>query len=218
MKHRETGETSAAAQDFLLRTLPFLANVVIQDGIYWIKDYPNHEVSRLLLSVMPPTFPAFAYHARQWVTQQQANLEQVQLQALNSSAQEAFTHMTHCFDDLRNQFSDTAQRIQNNFSDQVRQLHDNLTAELRQAIAEGLTAAQPPVIQQQAILQLGPAQPRMIQQQANLQMTPAPMRAIQIAAPHASTSTGSSASHSHSPNQLILRDDRNVQQSVVNQL
>jgi len=42
MKRRET---SAAAQDFLLQTLPFLANVVIQDGIYWIKDYPNHEVS-----------------------------------------------------------------------------------------------------------------------------------------------------------------------------
>ena len=66
-----TGDKSKAAANFLLVTLPFLAKVLIQDGIYWIENYPTHTVSRHLLHVLPTDYPQWAATQRQWVRQQQ---------------------------------------------------------------------------------------------------------------------------------------------------
>jgi hypothetical protein len=48
----EEGDPSEAARNFLYEVLPMLARVVMQDGPYWIRDYPNHELTRLLVSRM----------------------------------------------------------------------------------------------------------------------------------------------------------------------
>ena len=48
-----TGDKPKAAANFLLVTLPILAKVLIQDGIYWIKKYPTHTVSQHLLHILP---------------------------------------------------------------------------------------------------------------------------------------------------------------------
>lgn len=39
------GEPSEAACNFLYELLPFLSTVIFQDGIYWIKNFSEHEVS-----------------------------------------------------------------------------------------------------------------------------------------------------------------------------
>jgi hypothetical protein len=58
------GDKSKAATAFLDEALPFLAEVAIQDGIYWIEKFPNHPASLHLLHVMPADFPQFAATAR----------------------------------------------------------------------------------------------------------------------------------------------------------
>ena len=58
------GDKSEAAANFLNVTLEFLAITMIQDGIYWLKDFPDHEATRLLLHVMPPWYPGWASQAR----------------------------------------------------------------------------------------------------------------------------------------------------------
>jgi hypothetical protein len=42
------GDRSEAARNFLNKLVLFLAKVIFQDGIYWIKKYPQHKVSVLL--------------------------------------------------------------------------------------------------------------------------------------------------------------------------
>ena len=39
------GEKYEAATNFLYETLPNFAKVVVQDGIYWVNEFPEHEVS-----------------------------------------------------------------------------------------------------------------------------------------------------------------------------
>jgi hypothetical protein len=65
--------------------LPFLALVAFQDGIYWIKDLPEHEASHLLLNIMPRL----------------RDVEAVQLSALNNAAQGAFNLGAARTDDVR---------------------------------------------------------------------------------------------------------------------
>jgi len=74
------GDDSTAATDFLYNTLPFLARVVIQDGIYWVndKDMISHEYVQLLRARMPARYEQWAREQREWVRQLQ---EQQAIQA-----------------------------------------------------------------------------------------------------------------------------------------
>ena len=65
------GDKSDAAYNFVYRTMPFLAETMIQDGIFWIRDYPNHTVSLRLLSVMPAYYANWAMLARKKVSQEE---------------------------------------------------------------------------------------------------------------------------------------------------
>jgi hypothetical protein len=55
------GDHGQAAKDFLFETLPFLALVALQDGIYWIQDNPNNTASVMLCN----SFPKY----EQWVAE-----------------------------------------------------------------------------------------------------------------------------------------------------
>jgi len=84
------GDSSDAASNFLFQLLPFLARVVVQDGIYWIHDFPNHYVSVLLQNMMPPWYPTWAQQAHQEVQQQLTGNNATGLQTLNGAVQQAF--------------------------------------------------------------------------------------------------------------------------------
>jgi hypothetical protein len=45
-----------AACYFVDKLLPFLARIVLQDGIYWVSKFPNHSVSQLLLAKLPASY------------------------------------------------------------------------------------------------------------------------------------------------------------------
>jgi hypothetical protein len=63
------GDNSEAARNFLFEVLPFLARVAVEDGIYFLRDYPNHEVSLRLKNVMPAIYERWAKTARDEVTE-----------------------------------------------------------------------------------------------------------------------------------------------------
>lgn len=42
------GDKSSCCSNFLNETLPWFIEVLIQDGIYFIKDYPNHNIASWL--------------------------------------------------------------------------------------------------------------------------------------------------------------------------
>ena len=65
------GDNSRAANNFLMELLPWLTEVIVQDGIYWIQKYPNHPVSILLKQRLPADYRAKRLTARAQVHQQQ---------------------------------------------------------------------------------------------------------------------------------------------------
>ena len=83
------GDTSEAARNFLYGVLPFLAKVVVQDGIYWIKDYPSHEISRLLLNAMPPSYERWSMDTRKKIIDEEMNNNEVLSSSLNEGAKAA---------------------------------------------------------------------------------------------------------------------------------
>jgi hypothetical protein len=64
------GDKSAAAGNFLNKTLPFLAEVIIQDGVFWTRDFPHHEISTILLEKMQglqnDNYEAWATRKQAW--------------------------------------------------------------------------------------------------------------------------------------------------------
>jgi hypothetical protein len=42
------GDKSTCCQKFLNHLIPYFVEVLVQDGVYFIKEFPNHEVSHLL--------------------------------------------------------------------------------------------------------------------------------------------------------------------------
>jgi hypothetical protein len=99
-KDRTRSDHSEAGRNFLWGTLPYLALVAFQDGIYWIKDFPQHEASRLLLNIMPPWYPQYAAHARREIENKQHDVEAVQISVMNNAVQAAFNLVTVRLDDV----------------------------------------------------------------------------------------------------------------------
>ena len=93
----EHGDQNICAQNLLFETLPFLAEVVIQDGMYWVRDFPNHEATCQL----PPDYAEYAHLGWQYVKQQEQLVEVLSLQHLNKSAQQCFHYVTSRLENLQ---------------------------------------------------------------------------------------------------------------------
>jgi hypothetical protein len=83
------GDNSMAASNFLYQTLPFLALVALQDGIYWIRDYPNNSASRMLRNTFP-NYERWASEARKEIRKQQADLEESRISRMETGAQASY--------------------------------------------------------------------------------------------------------------------------------
>ena len=62
------GDHSQAADNFLNHVIPFLLEVLIQDGIYFIMDHPDHPMSETLKKI-----PAY----EQWADSAQATVQRI---------------------------------------------------------------------------------------------------------------------------------------------
>jgi hypothetical protein len=83
------GDHSDAAKDFLLETLPYLALVTLQDGIYWLRDHPNNSATIMLRNSFPE-YERWAAEARKQVEAQQAALEESRVEQLDAAAQASY--------------------------------------------------------------------------------------------------------------------------------
>ena len=89
----DRGDNRECAEHFLSCVVPYIAKVIVQDGIHWIKNYPRNEASLLLLSMMPATYPDWALDARRKNRNQARDVENVKIDNLNATSQRAFNMM-----------------------------------------------------------------------------------------------------------------------------
>lgn len=87
------GDKSNAAKNFLYEMLPFLALVVVQDGIFWLRDWPEHPISKFLLTVMPPTYERWAAEKRAEVEQVEVSRSDSAVATLNGAAQASYDRL-----------------------------------------------------------------------------------------------------------------------------
>ena len=92
------GDHSKAAENMLFGLLPYLAKVVVQDRIYWVNLYPDHEVTRLLLNTMPPEYERWAAKARGDIEQLVLAKQDVLVSDLNDAAKAALMKVLDCLD------------------------------------------------------------------------------------------------------------------------
>lgn len=88
------GDHGLAAQNFLYHVLPYLAAVVVQDGIYWIRDFPEHEATRLLRFVMGAGYDVWARDSRALCDQMLNLRNRARVGDLNLAAQAAFEDLS----------------------------------------------------------------------------------------------------------------------------
>ena len=81
-----------------------MAQVVVQDGIYWIRDFPDHEISRLLLQVMPPNYQSWAKETRKKITEDELKTNEVLASNLNDSTKAAMVLLMDTFKDSYKNF------------------------------------------------------------------------------------------------------------------
>ena len=100
------GDKSQAADNFLNKILPYLALVVVQDGIYYLRDFPEHELTKLILRVMPPNYEQWAKAARLEIESKTRIQAASQTESLNlatrSALQLVLSSMERGFQDQNN--------------------------------------------------------------------------------------------------------------------
>lgn len=83
------GDTSSAGRQFVTEMIPWFIRIIVQDGVFLIKDFPNHAISKLLLDKIPQ-YEIFAMEARKNVEVALEHFPVDSLKALNDDAREAF--------------------------------------------------------------------------------------------------------------------------------
>jgi hypothetical protein len=94
-----------------LGTLPFLALVALQDGIYWIRDFPNNSASVIIRNSFPE-YERWAAEARKQVLEQQATLEESRVQQMEGSTQASYNILGRKIDLLREEVREKEQKLE----------------------------------------------------------------------------------------------------------
>ena len=87
------GDKSTCAKNFIYDLLPWLTQVLVQNGIYFIMDYPEHELSRLLKTRIPG-YERWAHRQRRWVRELVGNREVKRVDQLNVATRGAFESLS----------------------------------------------------------------------------------------------------------------------------
>ena len=83
------GDKSLCAKNFLHSLIPWLVEVLIQDSIFFVNDFPNHELSNYIKEKIPG-YERWAGTQRQWVRTQNASRDINNVERLNAGARGAF--------------------------------------------------------------------------------------------------------------------------------
>ena len=86
--HRH-GDKSSCCRNWLQGLLPWFVRVLVQDGIYFIRDYPEHELSNFLRNNIAG-YERWALQARRWVEDRWETCKIKNLSSFNQAAKETF--------------------------------------------------------------------------------------------------------------------------------
>ena len=145
--HSPSGDHSEAASNFLFQTLPYLAITAIQDGIFWLRDLPGHDVTRLLLDAMPRWYPQWAAEARNSCIGMQRNREIQEARSVGDGSIAAFsalqTSITHLSTQLTGQMAGLTGQVAR-LSDRLHAVETGLSQQHQTPNDEAAVVAQPP--------------------------------------------------------------------------
>jgi hypothetical protein len=130
------GDKSEACRNFLYHILPFVAQVVVQDGIYFVHHFPHHQISTMLREAMPNNYELWARDSRQMIKEEIANANEMLSSNLNDAAKASYLSLKSEFAQL------SAVR------DEIKDLKIDLTnqlKEIRQVIDESHRRVAPPL-------------------------------------------------------------------------
>jgi hypothetical protein len=122
VREHESGLKWPCGTNFLKKLLPFLARVLVQDGVYWVEMDPQHEVSRLLVSVFGERYLEWADKQRRGVREIEKNATNKQIQALDAGAQAALSSVNHNVIPIKHILETLVKEIKN-----LRQTVDNIS-------------------------------------------------------------------------------------------
>ena len=109
------GDKSTFCAMFLNDLLPWLVEVIVQDGCYFIKDFPDHVISKLLRMNIP-AYDRFALISRRWVREKQDSRQLDQITALNGASRASYEALQRQVDKLQSDnhnLKESLQRLEN---------------------------------------------------------------------------------------------------------
>ena len=161
----------ASSRNFFYGTLPFLTKCIVQDGIHWVTELPDHEVSRLLFSVFgPQNYLDWARSKLEEVARSTESIQGTQVAALNAGAQAALASVKDDVATIKLQYLTLKEQNERIFGQlqafQQRQRESAAAAAILQAAPSravgefGLQRGAAPIPHEE---NLGPARQRMLQ-------------------------------------------------------
>ena len=105
------GDKSTFCSMFLDDLLPWLVEVVVQDGCYFTRDFPDHVISKLLRMKIT-AYDRFALQCRRWVTEKENSRQLDQLTALNGASKASYEALQRQVDKLQADNHDLKEHVQ----------------------------------------------------------------------------------------------------------
>jgi hypothetical protein len=109
------GDKSTFCAMFLNDLLPWLVEVIVQDGCYFVQDFPDHVISKLLRMKIP-AYDRFALQSRRWVREKQNSRQLDKITALNGASRASYEALQRQVDKLQsdnNDLKESVQRLEN---------------------------------------------------------------------------------------------------------
>ena len=155
------GDKSPCADNFLNETIPFLVEVIVQCGIYFILEFPTHEMAQLLMGF--PGYEEWAHRKRQECANLSATRVEDRMQVMEEATRGSYERLNQRFDELVGLLS------------QVVEQNNNLVQQNEYLQQQFRNFYQHPPAQQP------PQPPQQPQQQPPPQQQPAPQQPITAA-------------------------------------
>ena len=95
---RNNGDKTECASNFLDKTVPFLVEVAVQCGIFFVRDFPEHPLAQLLLSF--PGYELWSQQKRQWCQQLSGTRDGNEMELLGNATRGAFERLNRRVESL----------------------------------------------------------------------------------------------------------------------
>lgn len=97
-----TGDSTECAENFIFHTIPYVTQVLVQDGIYFIAKFPEHPLSTILQEKIPGYY-LWAANARKKIEELNAQRKECHVTGLEKRHQTAYNSIMDGIEKIRDQ-------------------------------------------------------------------------------------------------------------------